>query len=262
MEKEKCVIATQTLYRSPGEARAELAIQMFRAASEHGFHVVCSDGGSYEDFRDDTRDLGVELLDESESGMGPGRRQAIKRAMEVVGPGGAVCFIEPEKGPLVKHLNSCFELISKGADIVVPRRSRQSWKTYPRLQRLSEPFGNYSLEMAVGRKDLDIFFGARVFNVQAGGLFLERRPDIPGENSWGTTLYPVIDAIHRGLKVVSVIVDYLHPPEQAATENNLSFYTRRLAQITELATGTFIYAMKLGLIQKESVLIDHCQKSV
>lgn len=260
INKTECVISTGTYVNNLEELRAQLSLRTAEEAAKCGYRLVVVDGSPVEEFRRELSARGAMVYTEEEKGMGPARRQAIRIATELAGSDGAVCFIEPEKGPLVKHLDKCFEAVFSGADIVVPCRSPKSWESYPRLQRLNEPFGSYSFEIATGRGDLDMFFGPRLFNAVSADLFLKRRPGVHGGDSWGTTHYPVIEAIHLGYKVVGVLVDYIHPPEQTAFEDNPSFYIKRLDQIAQLAAGTFLYAMKLGLMEKDPDLLARFEK--
>ncbi len=220
------------------------------------------DGSPSAAFREELRRIGGRVEQELKPGMGPARRQAIALAMELAGPQGAVCFMEPEKGPLIPHLAQCFEpILTDKADIVIPCRSARSMRSYPKLQQLNEPFGNYSFAMATGRDDLDMFFGPRVFGARALDLFLKERPRIPGGNSWGTTHYPVIEAIARGLRVLPIQVDYIHPREQTEVEDNPTFYLKRIEQVHQLSLGYFAYAMQLGLILKDRAILKRAEEA-
>ena len=144
---------------------------------------------------------------------------------------------------------SIFEILSLNneADIVVPRRTDVSFKTYPDYQVRSEQKANRLWNdilrarglLAKDSEDLDVWFGPKFFrnNPELVKLFLNKYEFIKGKTKlhkivrpelWPNAIFlPVVAALHRGFRVKSVDVPYVHPSQQTAIEVDSPEFVRR-----------------------------------
>lgn len=240
-------IATTTSYPNPS-VRAKLALKMVKEAVTHGINVVVVDGGSAPEFRRNCLQLQAFIGDQEESGMGPGRRQCIRQASKMVGPTGAVLWMEPEKWPLISQvflLEATME--ETGADIVVPTRKSMSF--YPPIQRAAERLGNMYFAKATGH-ELDVWAGPRLIGPKAMPYFLDYKGEWEYGDNWDSIFVPVVQAIAAGLKVIGCEVDYIHPAEQTADEGtDPEMDLKRLVQLQTLVPAIYAESRKLGLLK-------------
>jgi hypothetical protein len=240
------VITTTTFYPDAQCVRAQCAIKMAMNAVAFGIPVIVIDGGSPVTFREAIQDFGAILLDEvphAKGVMGPGRRQASRQGFEAT-DGLISGYVEAEKYDMPRLIETCSLPVLNGeADLCAPRR--RSHESYPTAQQLAEPLGNLHFRQVTGL-DLDMWFGPRFFNVAAGKFFLEYHDEYGG--AWDPTHVPVIRAAAAGLRIVSPIVDYVHPREQTEEEENSPVYTyKRAAQLANLMKAAEVEAQRLGL---------------
>ena len=81
--------------------------------------------------------------------------------------------------------------------------------------------------------DLDMWFGPRTFRRDISAYFTAYNGEYGGK--WDSIFIPVMDAIIGGENVKSVTVDYTHPAEQTAfEEQDLSLYWKRVKQLENL----------------------------
>ncbi len=226
----KAVIATTTLYESVEAPRFLSALKMVESAVTLGYEVVVVDG-SPEEVRKMLTTAGANVFAVKTSGMGLGRRQAIRLAVDRAGSEGVVIWMEPEKYPLVFLLDQIVQpIIEKKADLIVI--GRKSLASYPTAQQMSENAGNLIYQLMTGRP-YDFYMGPRAFCSKVAKFFL----DYQGEygDHWDSIFIPVVRAIQQGLKVAEVRVDYVHPPEQTRQEEQYpSFASKRLVQLDNL----------------------------
>ncbi len=237
------VLATTTFSVSY-DLRARLAVRTMEEARRHEYKIVVVDGGSDERFRRDMRSRGAILLDETERGMGPSRRQVLHAARNLVGSEGIVAWLEPEKWPLVSELWKALRpLRLRHADFVQP--CRQSLDSYPPYQQQAERRGNLAFLQATGL-DLDVWFGPRVIGPRALPFWLDYRGEYG--DRWESVLIPILRAAAAGLRIVGEEVHYAHPPEQTAAETGDGEMDRkRDAQFQTIVAAIQKEAAKLGL---------------
>jgi hypothetical protein len=120
--------------------------------------------------------------------------------------------------------------------------------------------GNQNFLLVTGLSEMDVFLGTRIVSPQMVPFFLKTRKNIPGDNSWGVTHYPILDAIATGHKVVGVTINYVHPSEQKTAEENLTIFMKRIEQTALLTAETTLYAMNLGLISREEAVENVCTR--
>ncbi len=236
------VLATTTLYNNPNDVRAKLAVQTIQGAGRENLKIVVIDASTVP-VKKTLRENGALLFDQVQPGMGPGRREAIKMAAEIAGADGIVVWLEPEKASLVPHIKKLtVPIIENEADLVIAERV--SMDSYPEMQRYAEFLGNRGFHLLTGR-NLDVWSGVRIFRADFAYFFVEYK----GEHGdlWDSIFIPVLRMIKDGKRVVGVKVDYVHPSEQTATEDNFQMYKKRITQLTTLVNALEKEAIKLEL---------------
>ncbi len=258
-------LATDTWYRYFGNhdtvdhLRGTMAHQMLFAAWEKGYRFAVVDGGSSVEFVSKIQEKGIQVFPQVQRGMSAGRQQGYQHLHEM---GGIELFvrIEAEKVSFVR--DDCVAIagqpILRGtADLVVPARSAEGWASLPPDQADSEHAANAEC-CAMLRQwgllkpadpDLDLFFGPRLFNRKAHPLFMQKHEWMRSTSiDWHALVqpgqyvdalfYPVAYALKQGLRVQSVPVPYLHPPEQTAYEmGKVDFQHKRDQQRSSIVAG-------------------------
>lgn len=246
----KVVIASTTFYRSPA-VRDMLALRSAEEARRIGLPLVVVDGGSYPGFVEKLTSLGAIVHPETDRGMGPSRRQVLRLAAELAGKDGVVQWSEPEKHTFVKFIPKVAKPILDGvADLVLPWR--KSLESYHRIQALSEEEARINLHDLIGVW-WDFYFGPVALKASTAlQCFLEYNPmnDVPNKpDTWEMLRLPILDVYaDRTMRVVSVTVDYVHPPEQNwEEEGDAGQNSRRLLQRLNIDLATHNRAYRLGL---------------
>lgn len=223
------------------KVRGDLALEFVEKASLAGYNVVVSDGKSTKTFRRDLEAIpGAIILKRKTKTSGEGKRTAIDRLSKIPGVE-VIVLTEPEKVSILTH---CLEQITSPilhdkADIVIPKREDGLFKaTYPKYMYDSEREGNSIYNEALRANDLlpeelltmDTFFGPRVFRnnpqiVQivkrkyhfSGVSLLEKLydPDIYSN----VQFFPILNALKKKLRVVSVEVPFRYPHLQKENED-------------------------------------------
>lgn len=265
-------IATTTSYKNwyPGEVREEakvnkvrgdLALQMLQQAIGKGLQVVVVDGASSDLFRQALAEMGITPHDEVEKSMAGSRRQVLREAGGLSGVK-VVVWTEPEKVSIARDcLPEAVQPILQGlADIVIPKRDAAAFRTYPDYQVASEQRANRLWNQILKKhhllpemaEDLDVWFGPRFIrnDPEVLDIFLQKYTYKKEDNSeldklvnvedWpNTTFLPVVDALKKGLRVVSIPVHYRHPQEQTAVEvDNDIFRRKRNVQYKTIIVST------------------------
>lgn len=250
------VVATNFLYRKyrpiqEGEQRdqadtdgirGDLALESLNKALSLGVRVVASDGGSSPDFLSTLerfKDQGLTLVSSDVPQRGPQRRRAFETATLLPG-GKVIIYTQPEKVSLMDHLFEISKPISEAnADIVIPKRNPQLFEqSYPDYMRELELRVNATYDRLMQRANLmtkgenfDWFFGPVVFKNDPAivALFLKEyeiegkirsridaqpNPEMHSDGHY----FPIIEALFRKMRVVSVEVPFVYPPMQKANE--------------------------------------------
>lgn len=224
--------------------RGDIILYSARFAAGVGYRVVIVDGSSAKTFVSELKKInGLKLFQSKIPKRSPNRRKAIFEASKIAGVR-AIVMTEIEK---VSLITDCLEMIvapifHDQADLVVPKREETLFKkTYPDYMFESEMEGNLlyceqlrsSGILSPHEPDLDVFFGARVFRNDKKLLkFLlshyESNPfntllehklfDV--EEYSNSQFFPVVKALVKGLKVVSVTVPFQYPQKQKENEEN------------------------------------------
>lgn len=244
----QAVIATMTFYRSANEMRTRLALRTVVEALYHHYPLVVVDGGSPQPFLEMMREQGAHVYPQEGSGIGPAHRQLFKIASERAGEDGAICWVEPEKWPLVAELWKAGGPVLNGeADLVLPERTEEAWASYPPEQQLEEKFCNMAAHRITGLA-LDWSWGPFVASQAAIRHFIEYQDDYGGR--YDARTIPRLRAIAAGLIVKGVRVNYAHPAEQTAEETGVlePFIMRRVEQVCNQIPAMYQEAKKLGIL--------------
>lgn len=237
--------------------RGDLALEMITFALKQGYQVVAADWKSAKTFRKQLASIeGLHFIKRRSGKRSPSKRQALRKASKLEGVT-ILILTEPEKVSLLKDcLDTIIEpIIAGSADIVVPKRDDELFKkTYPTYMYESELEGNgiYNEELRshelieMKHEDYDMFFGPRVIanKKKIVSLFLQQYHfsignvslppsyfDVEGLSN--ATFFPVVRALKKNYRVVSVVVPFRYPALQKKNEEVGSrelFILKRKAQ--------------------------------
>lgn len=260
LDPKSIVVVTGTFYPSwyPGKVRGELtsdklrgdlALRAFEAAKIQKFRIVLVDEGSPKEFLDEAAKLGVQYeIEQVPSTQGSARRQGLQMVQNL-SEVKIICETEPEKISVVRD---CLKIAAKPiaqneADIVVPKRSDENFQTLPEYQARAEKRANKMYNqilrahnlLRLKDPDIDFWFGVRVFanRPEVVDLFKKRYEFTPDEralhkivrpDTYSNPLeFPIVNALHEGLRVKSVEVNYVHPKEQTKFEEGKEEFNRK-----------------------------------
>lgn len=255
---DNIVIATNFLYkdyRVLGEGqqrpdtdtdgiRGDLAFEMIRNALGCGIRIVACDGGSSLEFisaLENFKSEGLTVVKSEVAGRAPQRRRAYETAALLPGSK-IIIYTQAEKISLIDHLTEISKPILEGqADVIVLKRNAQLFEeTYPDYMIESEFRVNRTYNWLMQRagfmakeQSFDWFFGPVAFknDPEITDLFLKQytldgliRSRIgastdPEKNS-GSHYFPILEALFKGKRVVSVKVDFSYPEAQKRNESS------------------------------------------
>jgi len=273
-------------YRKDGNVdkiRGDLALKMLGEVQNKGFQTVVVDEGNNADFKTAISNFNIHQFCEKGKGMSERKQIGFAKASALKDVK-VICWTEPEKAPFVKDcvLEAVAPVLKDEADVVVVERNEKLFKeTYPDYQvdieEESIRLWNSLLRRYGLRKksdpDLDAWFGPRAFknDPEIVSLFTDKYLFEPGQDKklnevvmpelWSNALYfPIIAALHKGLRVTGVKVPYKHPEDQTAVEQNNDVFRKKRKFQQEniiLSSEYFIhYLLSLssdnGRIRKES----------
>jgi hypothetical protein len=259
-DPKSIAIVTGTLYPAwyEGDAkdplsvdklRGDLALQTFQSAQQRSFNIFDVDGGSSEAFKKVLKQNNIYFeIQNQGGGQGPARRQGLNIAESNVEVS-VICQTEPEK---ISIVSDCIEIASlpilkNDADIVMPARNIQSFSTYPQYQAEQEQKAN-ALYNKILRShgllkendpDLDFSFGPKflankpevtelfkeIYQFKKGITAIDAKVNV--EMYSNPLLFPVVAALHKGLRVKAIEVPYRHPRAQTTFEEGSPSFDRR-----------------------------------
>ena len=260
------VLATTTLYQNwyQGEARSvvdtdkirgDLALRFVQSAIDRGYQVVIADGESAKEFKDALAKLNIVILPRATPQRAAGRREVFEKAAQLDGVK-AIVYTQPEKASLVEDCTGLIaEPIVRGeADIVIPRRNELLFKeTYPDYYHTIENDDNrwYNKMLHLAHllpedQNFDIFFGSFAFRNDPSllALFLKRYeyvgPRVTGtrnyimpEEASNAHMFPIVEALKNGLRVISIEVPFRYAEEQKANEESEGLRNEYMAKRRE-----------------------------
>lgn len=223
--------------------RGDLLLELANTATRIGYHLVIVDGKSARSFKRRLKEIpNINLNLRRSHKRSPAKRMAFKAATRIPGVK-VIVATEPEKVSAVKDClpQIVTPILENQADVVVPYRNPELFKkTYPAYMVESEIEGNtlYNEQLKTAgllpaNVDLDLFFGVRAFKNDPKILSLFMRKftvNVSGKNipqeyfdteEYSNTQYfPIVLALKRGLRVVSVEVPFKYPQSQKANEES------------------------------------------
>lgn len=262
LDPKSVVVVTATFYPNWYEGppkgdltsdklRGDLAIQTVRSAKDQGFQIVVVDGSKVPSFKKELEDIGVNYHEEGgvkQPSQGSARRQGLDAAQNLSGIK-IICETEPEKISMVADClkTAAGPIAQDEADIVVPKRFEESFETLPLYQAKAEKRANKMYNQILRTRhllnpedpDIDFWFGVRLFanRPEVIDLFNRVYEFTPDERALHKNVkpdtysnpleFPIVNALHDGLRVKSVEVDYRHPKEQTEFEEGKKEFDKK-----------------------------------
>lgn len=222
--------------------RGDLALEFINQAKKSGCHVVVVDGKSTKTFKKELSQVPDIVIKTSRAPKrAPNKRLAIRIASKIDGVE-AIILSEVEKLSFIDCLEQIVKpILTNEADIVVPKRNAALFKsTHPLYMFESETEGNRIYNEALrtqgllpeNHEGLDMFFGPRVLrnDKKIVELFMRRfrikvgKFSLPAEffdtEDYSNPLYfPVVLALKKHLRIVSVEISFSYPKIQKENED-------------------------------------------
>ncbi len=221
------------------KVRGDLALEFFRKATNFGYQTIVADGISSKTFRKELSKIPNLIIIKRRSNKAlPAKKKAVKKAASINGVK-AIFMTEAEKISLLDFIPKLVDpILKKKADIVIPEREVNLFlKTYPNYMYESENEGNklYNDVLRLNSlwkepKDLDLFFGPRVFaNKKSIIKFFTRNyrlrigksfylDNFVGQESYTMQFLPVISALKKRIRVVAIKIPFKYPKIQKENE--------------------------------------------
>lgn len=265
--------------------RGDLILYSTRFACGVGYKVVLVDSGSPKTFIKELKNAGAKVFLSKISKRSPNRRKAIFAASEIDNIR-AIVMTEIEKTSVITDgiEKIVRPVLDNEADLVVPKRDEELFKkTVPYYMYESESEGNFlyceALRanglLSAHQENLDVFFGVRVFKNDKKILktLLSHYETNPFNNLLGhqffdveeyssAQFFPVVRALQKKMRVISVTIPFLYPKTQMENEEkgNRDFFVlkRRFQRLTilvelmhflgymERRNGRKIYPQRVG----------------
>lgn len=251
--KAVAVLST-SFYKDPLSAdltRYALARTLIAKATNAGHRVITVDGSPSTAHLVAFAEAGALVLEETEHGIGPSRRQLFTAGGELSQIIQAFLWTEIEKEGLVQFIPMIAEpLLADEADIVMLQRKNLG--SYPEFQAETETIADRVFQEVTGIWDASPMFGPVAFNRRALPLFAKCNPKVlfGGYDTYIQHIPPIY-AKAQGLRVAVVTVDFTYPPEQRAEEEGAltdAMRKKRLSQLRECTTNYLLAARAVGFI--------------
>lgn len=217
-----------TLLSKTYPQRYSLHLKFLSAARKKGYEVLAIVDRSYPSQLKETT---IECHPQIGSGIGAAYRQGLGLALERCE---YAAYAEPEKFSYVPEIWKTIRPLIKGnADLVVPKRTQASLRSYPLVQRQTETIGNEFFAHLVGSQ-LDVFFGPEsIASGKAAQKFLDYKTSVyPGrEDSHDAHIVPIMECVVGKLRVLSILVHYHNPREQLEIEHDRDSMIRRYLRL-------------------------------
>lgn len=217
------------------KVRGDLAIEMLSEAKKKNFQVVLIDAGSSKDFVKEIIRIGIKVIPSKNKALSPSRQQGFKLASKIKGVK-VICWLEPEKVSIIKDSlpQAVLPILNNQADIIIPKRSKTAFSTYPSFQAKIEKIANKKWNkilkkhklLSTKAEELDIWFGPKFFKndpklINIFQKSYQLKDKAKKMDIWSNAIiFPTITALKLGYKVVSIKTRYEHPKEQTAVEEN------------------------------------------
>ena len=252
--KNQIFVAMTTFYKSVNELRFKLACQTVIEAVKFGYRVIIVDCSPDPMVKGTLYKLGAHIFNQKEPGIGPGRRELFGFADSLCDPKDVIFCTEPEKVDIVRFISDIVEpIVAGGVDIVIPKRTKISWDSYPSFQEKSEKIANLVYRKATGM-EADPMFGPVAFSRDVAEYFRYFDPSEYKIADNYVQHYSPLWAKSEGKKVSTVEVDFIYPPEQKLEEEEMNrkfgeMVEKRLLQTLQLAEAYFILGERFRLVE-------------
>jgi glycosyltransferase involved in cell wall biosynthesis len=206
----KTIVATITFDRGHKD-EANKIIKTMKSLRSLGYDVVAVDSGSSAETVQKMKELGVDVRQQAEKGVGSAIKESVQRAYQK----GAdiIVYMEGDKYMFGKHLKKVIEPVASGrAAISIPSRDWKSYKVMPMPQLVTEGIG-IALESIAAGKYADYIFGPRAFTRDIAPMLIEYKG-----KDWGALHYGITKAARLGHKVERVSVSTTYPMEDVGKE--------------------------------------------
>jgi hypothetical protein len=231
--RKRVVLVTTTFCKNTEETRFKCTVKTVLEARRCGYPIIIVDDSPDLFVTKALERVGATVIRGTNSGMGSSRREVIQYGLDTKAD--IIIWLEPEKYPIVRLLWVCvLKFIKEKMYLLIPRR--RNLNSYPDYQHWSELRANHELANITGRADLDLMIGPRIYSKMAAKAAMTYKgvlwqfmkgAESYGDN-WEILFIPVLWALQSEHKVGSCLVDYIHPPEQTAEdENNLEMDKKR-----------------------------------
>lgn len=254
MEK-KVVLVTTTFSTDPsGDLRFGMALKTIEAAKRCGYPIIVVDGSPGNLGASEMLERhGAVVFCQKLSGMGNSRREAIRAGLDWQAEvASVIVWLEPEKYPIVPLLSPAIAAVADDQfDLVIPHR-KSLWN-YPPYQAASETIANQALGAITGRPDLDLYIGPRVMSRAVASRYFLGYDGKFGDQ-WESIFIPVLHALRCGARVGSVVVDYVHPPEQTLAETgDVAMVNKRDRQRTLIIANMACAAVEMEFFPRLAI---------
>lgn len=217
-----CYVTT-TFSETLEDMRCQLALRMARNAQKHGYPLIVVDGSPDPRIKEVLAGYGAIVYPQEARGMWPSRKQTIQTGLDLGYK--YVNWLEPEKDCVAtpKITDPCMAPLRSGeCDMVI--MWRESLDTYPEYQAVVEREANWLATSIIGLP-LDLWSGPRFMTREAAKEIAKYN----GEhgNQWEGIFVPVVRMMKRGFRIKSVVVKYVHPPEQRIEDDEKMRQKRR-----------------------------------
>lgn len=225
-----------------GKVRGDLAIEMLREAKKKNFQIILIDAGSPKVFLKEITKIGIKVIRSKNQALSPSRQQGFKLASKMKGVK-VICWLEPEKVSIPKDClpQAVLPILNNQADIIIPKRGKTAFSTYPSFQAKIEEVANKKWNSILKKhkllskeaEELDIWFGPKFFKndpklINIFQKSYQFKDKIQKMDIWSNAIiFPIICALKLGYRVVSTKVHYEHPKQQTAVEKNSGIMRRK-----------------------------------
>ncbi len=212
-------IVMTSLYKSQEAIRYHLACQTIGNAIALGYDVLIVDKSPNPEISRSFRRIGADVHNSSAKTFGEQKRELFGICVDRFNESDVLVAMEPEKVDLVRLIPSIIAPIEQGqADIVMPKRTEESWSSYPDFQVTAEKETNAAFSQATGKKGFDIPFGAVALSCKMAQYFAACNPTQFDALDKHVQIYASIIAIANGHRVISVPVNFFYPATQKREE--------------------------------------------
>ena len=218
-------VFSSTLYPDVSDQRFLSCMEFLREANALGIPCYIGDSSTNSEFHQ-ALDRYATRIDTIGQSMAKQKSAALSAAF------GAKCqalvHTELEKVDFVRDIQKvCTPILSGDKQLIIPKRSSESWETYPDAMRWSEGFALDAVERVLGHR-WDIAFGPFAIHRDLADRFITCQSE-----KWAWLHAPRLRLLREMPDMAGEVeVDFHYPAVQcAAEEGDPSFLLKRIAQI-------------------------------